>query len=48
MFNYTAEPSLLQHTQFFLIIKADILEIYIQPIALLVSTAFFSLLPEIN
>lgn len=35
MFNYTAELSLLQHTQLFLIIKTDILEIYVQPIALL-------------
>lgn len=40
MFNYTAELSLLQHTQLFLIIKTDILEIYVQPIALLVNTAF--------
>lgn len=40
MFNYTAELSSLQHTQLFLIIKTDILEIYVQPITLLVNTAF--------
>lgn len=40
MFNYTAELSSLQHTQLFLIIKTDILKIYVQPITLLVNTAF--------
>ena len=40
MFNYTAELSSQQHTQLFLIIKTDILEIYVQPVILLVYTAF--------
>ena len=39
MFNYTTELSSQQHIQLFLIIKTDILEIYAQPIILLVYTA---------
>lgn len=40
MFNYTTKLSSLQHTQLFLIIKTDILEIYVQPVTLLVNAAF--------